>query len=1127
VTGGHRSSRLVSATSTDLFVHHRSEDLQVVRVTVARPPDAEESSLEIVGDDVRGECRIPAGTGVCVLDVPVRTGRTPPGTRLPAVVRIAGGVETEFTVDVAEVGWTIHLISHFHFDSVWWNTQAGSVTEWAHSLWSASPQLAFQKSAVDVLLAHLRRAQSDPAYRFVVAEVDYLKPLRDRYPEFREMLARLIAVGQVEVVGGTWNEPDTALPALEPLRRNLAYGLGYQRGVLGAPVTTSWALDVFGHAPQYPAVAAEAGLTAVALARGGYHQWGQLRDSGFDAPHSVPRQHATETAWTAPGGRRLVLHSLPMHYTGGHALDAADTVEDAEALVLEWLTLMRPHAAARAVVIPAGTDLSSPSRWITELPARFARRYAWPRLRLSLPGEAFAEIASEARSDPRPGTARGLRTLTRDLNPVYTGKDVSYADVKLAHTFIERLTIDAELWSALVPASADNSADLDRAWRLLVWLSHHDAVTGTSSDQVYVDLLAAWREAYDRADAALASTLHTLGGTVDTSAQLGVPVLVANSAAHERGGLIRCVIDVSSLGSSGVVLIDRHGSVVPMVIEGATRAPDGALREVDLLALVPIVPGTGYRTFWLAAAAETHLWRMDDGVSIASSNYLVDIDLSRGGAITSLRETESGRELLARGRLAGELVVDIEHPTHPDMGEGPWHLLPTGQRERVGMRPATSGRRERSAVGERLIVDGPLPPACGLEAVHTTTYFLPADGSGLRVTHRLSGQSIDDRLVRAAWPLPIAGSRAVFNVGEAVIGRGHGFTTADTAQHPWTLDSAFQGWIAQSSVCRLEVTSGGSVLARRAIGAVEVVASEADEDCETLGDLLAEALARSGVTATPTRESDLRVGDLVRDSNLIDLRIVISGTNEAGAPSVAWVRDAGVETAGVFWLPARSAVRNRWIPGADLTGTSDLPVLAVVAGTSDERRQRIEAIAAELDRSHSIAAEGASADIDEDVDLENRTVALITSGAHSAVVDTDGTMWLNLRRSSTAWPAGQWIDPPKRTLPDGSTFASQHWTHEIEYVLVSGDGDWREMEIDLAARNALRPLRTVPAGGGGLADDEARCLIVDGPGVLESARRLPGGSIALRFSQLDSTGVVSRVRSTSAAVSMRRSDLTG
>ena len=43
-----------------------------------------------------------------------------------------------------------------------------------------------------------------------------------------------------------------------------------------------------------------------------------------------------------------------------------------------------------------------------------------------------------------------------------------------------------------------------------------------------------------------------------------------------------------------------------------------------------------------------------------------------------------------------------------------------------------------------------------------------------------------------------------------------------------------------------------------------------------------------------------------------------------------------------------------------------------------------------------------------------------------------------LMRACSGWPSGVWIDPPRRTVPDGSNFQFQHWSHRFEYALVGG-----------------------------------------------------------------------------------------
>ncbi len=98
-------------------------------------------------------------------------------------------------------------------------------------------------------------------------------------------------------------------------------------------------------------------------------------------------------------------------------------------------------------------------------------------------------------------------------------------------------------------------------------------------------------------------------------------------------------------------------------------------------------------------------------------------------------------------------------------------------------------------------------------------------------------------------------------------------------------------------------------------------------------------------------------------------------------------------------------------------------------------------------------------------------------------VESDGTLHTSLMRSCTGWPSGTWIDPPRRTAPDGSNFQLQHWTHTFDYALVSGDGDWRQADIPARSAEFSRPLLAVAentraAGGlprlGLAAGDRAR-----------------------------------------------------
>ena len=272
--------------------------------------------MRVEGDGLTG--RAPAEPGDGSVEVPVVVTDPVVGEQRDARV-VAGDAITPFVFTVAEPGWTMHMISHFHYDPVWWNTQAAYTSVWSED----PPGRCRQTNGFDLVRAHLEMARREPEYKFVLAEVDYLKPFWDTHPEDRADLRRFIADGRVEVMGGTYNEPNTNLTSPETTIRNFVHGIGFQRDILGADPATAWQLDVFGHDPQFPGMAADAGLTSSSWARGPHHQWGPMAGDGD--PERM--QFSSEFEWIAPSGRGLLTHYMPAHYSAGWWMDSAATLE--------------------------------------------------------------------------------------------------------------------------------------------------------------------------------------------------------------------------------------------------------------------------------------------------------------------------------------------------------------------------------------------------------------------------------------------------------------------------------------------------------------------------------------------------------------------------------------------------------------------------------------------------------------------------------------------------------------------------------------------------------------------------------------------------------------------------------
>ena len=371
----------------------------------------------------------------------------------------------------------------------------------------------------------------------------------------------------------------------------------------------------------------------------------------------------------------------------------------------------------------------------------------------------------------------------------------------------------------------------------------------------------------------------------------------------------------------------------------------------------------------------------------------------------------------------------------------------------AGSTTAESMSVEQSAAGARIIVTGTIGE---LRYEQRITLWHGLDRVDFRT--RVVDFTGSDRLLRVKFAADVPGARPVSEVAGAVIARGFGIVDVDSAHAPWTLDNPANTFFALSNTARLQLRDAkGTPVGNAAIAVAEIVVDSLEHAALHARDLVI-ALGRIGVTATTSTAHGARYGWLHVDSNLPDIRIVLGGPDVnpvaeavlAGGGAEELNRQLAERGAARILVPAKTTIEEAWVANADLRGPDALPTL-IIAGTDNERlTAEIAAVAAEFTASAS--AEAVATNTNTVTTLDDHTVGLLTYGLPGFAVDPTGALHISLMRSCTGWPSGVWLDPPARRAPDGSAFQLQHWTHDFDYALVSGAGDWRA--TDLVARGS-------------------------------------------------------------------------
>ena len=355
---------------------------------------------------------------------------------------------------------TVHLIGNAHLDPVWlWRWPAG-----------IGEALATCRSAAD-------RIEETPEFIFTRSDQWLYEQIEVLDPALFERIEHYVRLGQWQIVGGWYIQPDCNLPLADSFRKHMELGKAYFQDKFGVEITVGYNVDSFGHNAMLPSFLAESGYDSYVMMRPMEHE------------KALP---AALFRWQAPDGAEVLVWRIPRAYTCWET----DLTESIQAS----LAVADPDIGHVMCFYGVGDHGGGPTKqqiaWLLEHQESFENA----KLVFSHPRAFFAAVkpfqqALPVVQDELQFHAVGCYSVVHDLKTQMR---------RAEHTLI-RAKVAQDMFPDDVPTHMDDQ--LEAAWKKVLFNQFHDIYAGTSLAQSYVDAQDQLGTACDTADTIMYHTL--------------------------------------------------------------------------------------------------------------------------------------------------------------------------------------------------------------------------------------------------------------------------------------------------------------------------------------------------------------------------------------------------------------------------------------------------------------------------------------------------------------------------------------------------------------------------------------------------------------------------------------------
>jgi alpha-mannosidase len=488
---------------------------------------------------------------------------------------------------------SIHWVGHAHLDLAWlW-----PVSEtWEAAERTFQSVLNLQKEFDELNFCH-----SSPAL------YDWIERHR---PALFTQIRQRVAEGRWEIAAGLWVEPELNLISGESLVRQVLYGQRYTQERFGHTSRVAWLPDSFGFCAQLPQILKQGGVD--------YFLTQKLRwNDTTQFPHEA-------FWWQAPDGTQIfsimtppIGESIDPVKMGRHAQDWEAKTIWPESL---WLPGVGDHGGG-------------PTRDMLEVARRLGRSQLLPQLKPSTMTAFCQQIEANLQDVPVWADELYLE--------FHRGCYTSHADQKRYNRRCEHWLTEAELFSAIATLLAQQpypKAELETAWKKVLFNQFHDILPGSSIPQVFVDANEEWEMVQKTALNLREQALEAIANQIDLSHPTrpdAIPVMVYNSLNWERSEVV--VWKLATEFSGDCTLLDAAETPIPCHYDAQSHV---------VRFFAPSIPALGYRVFWCCPAPA--LPPIDPPQNwILENDYLRVEICPETGNIKSIGDRQTQREALS------------------------------------------------------------------------------------------------------------------------------------------------------------------------------------------------------------------------------------------------------------------------------------------------------------------------------------------------------------------------------------------------------------------------------------------------------------------------------------------------